>query len=109
MPHTHPLFAELVISTLAIIASVQLDSTSPFRRPRFRYSSVPLVCIWIFGEDHLRAVWRVSIGLGLVPAMGVLLWRLVMLKEATAYEQGAIKKNVPYGLVFKKYWLVHYL
>ncbi|GAA5856488.1 hypothetical protein JCM5353_002088 [Sporobolomyces roseus] len=65
---------------------------------------VPLVCIWIFGEDHLRAVWRVSIGLGLVPAIGVLLWRLVMLKEATAYEQGAIKKNVPYGLVFRKYW-----
>ena len=37
---------------------------------------VPLVLLWIFGMDHLRAVWRVSLGLGVVPALAVLIWRL---------------------------------
>jgi hypothetical protein len=37
---------------------------------------VPLVLLWIFKEDHLRAVWRVSLGLGVIPALAVLLWRL---------------------------------
>jgi hypothetical protein len=37
---------------------------------------VPLVLLWIFGMDHLRAVWRVSLGLGVIPALAVLVWRL---------------------------------
>ena len=37
---------------------------------------VPLVLLWIFGMDHLRAVWRVSLGLGVIPALAVLIWRL---------------------------------
>jgi len=37
---------------------------------------VPLVLLWIFGLDHLRAVWRVSLGLGVIPALAVLIWRL---------------------------------
>jgi hypothetical protein len=37
---------------------------------------VPLVCLWIFGEDHLEPVWRLSLGLGVVPAVAVFLWRL---------------------------------
>ncbi|GAA5899751.1 uncharacterized protein JCM6883_005978 [Sporobolomyces salmoneus] len=65
---------------------------------------VPLVCIWIFSEDHLRAVWRVSYGLGLVPAIAILAWRLAILKEPTTYRNNAIKRNVPYLLVFKRYW-----
>ncbi|GAA5954253.1 hypothetical protein JCM3765_005332 [Sporobolomyces pararoseus] len=65
---------------------------------------VPLVCLWIFSEDHLRAVWRVSYGIGVVPAALVLLWRLVILQEPTTYKHGAIKRNVPYLLVLKRYW-----
>ena len=37
---------------------------------------VPLVLLWIFGMNHLRAVWRVSLGLGIIPALAVLVWRL---------------------------------
>jgi hypothetical protein len=37
---------------------------------------VPLVLLWIFGMNHLRAVWRVSLGLGVIPALAVLVWRL---------------------------------
>ena len=37
---------------------------------------VPLVCLWIFGENHLEPVWRVSLGLGVIPAVAVFIWRL---------------------------------
>lgn len=60
--------------------------------------------IWICGENHLRLVWRLSYGLGLVPAIGILLWRLVILQEPSTYKHNAIKRNVPYLLVFKRYW-----
>jgi len=65
---------------------------------------VPLVLYWIFGEHHLRAVWRISLGLGFIPAMAVLLWRLRM-QEPTRYRKDAIKRNVPYMLIIKRYWL----
>jgi len=37
---------------------------------------VPLVLLWIFKENHLRAIWRISLGLGFVPAVAVFIWRL---------------------------------
>lgn len=41
-----------------------------------------------FKENHLRAVWRLSLGLGVIPAGAVFLWRLRM-EEPTVYKQGA--------------------
>ncbi|GAA5824862.1 hypothetical protein JCM11251_005371 [Rhodosporidiobolus azoricus] len=67
-------------------------------------SFVPLVLLWIFTEDHLRAVWRMSFGLGIVPAALVLLWRLRMPSEPERFQKSCIKKNVPYKLVAKRYW-----
>ncbi|KZV92435.1 MFS general substrate transporter [Exidia glandulosa HHB12029] len=64
---------------------------------------VPLVLLWIFKENHLRAVWRVSLSLGVIPALAVFLWRLRM-EEPTAYKQGALKRKVPYWLIVKRYW-----
>lgn len=65
---------------------------------------VPLVLLWIFSEDHLRAVWRLTFGLGIVPALLVLLWRLRMPREPERYRKAAIRKNVPYRLIFRRYW-----
>jgi len=65
---------------------------------------VPLVLLWIFGESHLRAVWRLTFGLGIVPAVLVLLWRLRLPREPTRYRESSIRKNVPYRLIFKRYW-----
>lgn len=65
---------------------------------------VPLVLLWIFSEDHLRAVWRLTFGLGIVPAALVLLWRLKMPSEPERYRKSAIQKNVPYRLILKRYW-----
>ena len=87
-------------------------------------SFVPLVLLWMydpllclpslelivfhlisFGENHLRAVWRLSHGLGCVPALAVFLWRLRM-EEPTRYKKDSMKNvaKIPYWLIVKRYW-----
>jgi hypothetical protein len=57
-----------------------------------------------FGEHHLRAVWRLSLGLGFVPAVVVFFWRLRM-EEPTRYKTDSMKHaRIPYLLVLKRYW-----
>lgn len=66
---------------------------------------VPLVLLWIFGENHLNAVWRGSLGLGLIPAVAVFLWRLKM-EEPSRYKRDSMKHTkVPYVLIIKRYWV----
>lgn len=61
-------------------------------------------CFRRFGNDHLRVVWRFSLGLGFFPAMAVLIWRVKM-EEPMHYRKYAIKRApIPYGLVFRRYW-----
>ena len=60
--------------------------------------------VFSFGESHLRAVWRVAVGLGVIPAAAVFLWRLRM-EEPTRYKQDSMKRvKIPYLLIFKRYW-----
>ncbi|KAG5219795.1 glycerophosphodiester transporter [Salix suchowensis] len=64
---------------------------------------VPLVLFWIFGDNHLRAVWRISLGLGVVPAMAVFIWRLSM-EEPDRYKKDSMKHaKVPYMLILRRY------
>ncbi|KAG6886656.1 hypothetical protein C0995_006125 [Termitomyces sp. Mi166 len=64
---------------------------------------VPLVLFWIFGNNHLRAVWRLSLGLGVVPAFLVFLWRLNM-EEPERYKKESMRRTgIPYGLVLRRY------
>jgi len=66
-------------------------------------SFVPLVLYWIFGDNHLRAVWRLSLGLGVVPSAAVLLWRVNM-KEPERFKKDSMKHvKIPYKLVLKRY------
>ncbi|KAI0370362.1 metabolite transporter [Pilatotrama ljubarskyi] len=66
---------------------------------------VPLVLFWIFGENHLRAVWRLSLGLGMIPALAVLIWRLRM-EEPTRYKKDSMAHaKVPYLLIIRRYWV----
>jgi MFS family permease len=68
-------------------------------------SFVPLVLFWIFGNDHLRAVWRLSLGLGVIPAAAVFIWRLNM-DEPARYKKDSMKyARIPYGLVLRRYGL----
>ncbi|KIJ62762.1 hypothetical protein HYDPIDRAFT_113854 [Hydnomerulius pinastri MD-312] len=65
---------------------------------------VPLVLYWIFGDNHLRAVWRLSLGLGVIPAVAVFFWRLRM-TEPPSYKKNSMKTvRIPYWLVIKRYW-----
>lgn len=68
-------------------------------------SFVPLVLFWIFGNDHLRAVWRLSLGLGVIPAAAIFIWRLNM-DEPARYKKDSMKyARIPYILVLRRYGL----
>ncbi|KZF21016.1 MFS general substrate transporter [Xylona heveae TC161] len=65
---------------------------------------VPLVLVWICGEDHLRAAWRISLGLGVIPPMSLFYLRL-KLQEPEAYKRETMKRaRTPWLLVIKYYW-----
>lgn len=56
-----------------------------------------------FGSNHLRAVWRLSLGLGVVPAVAVFFWRLNM-EEPARYKRDSMKfARIPYLLIFRRY------
>ncbi len=80
---------------------------------------VPLVLFWMydcsgpmyailtrstsFGNDHLRAVWRLSLGLGVIPALAVLIWRMRM-NEPERFKKDSMKyARIPYKLVLRRY------
>ncbi|KAF8501272.1 metabolite transporter [Gautieria morchelliformis] len=66
---------------------------------------VPLVLWWIFGDKHLNAVWRGSLGLGVIPALAVFIWRLKM-EEPTRFKKDSMKETtVPYLLILRRYWV----
>ncbi|TFK46065.1 MFS Git1p-related glycerophosphoinositol and glycerophosphocholine permease [Heliocybe sulcata] len=65
---------------------------------------VPLVLYWIFGPNHLRAVWRLSLGLGVIPALAVFLWRLRMDEPARFKKDSMRRAKIPYWLILKRYW-----
>ncbi|WRT67676.1 uncharacterized protein IL334_004648 [Kwoniella shivajii] len=66
---------------------------------------VCLVCLWIFGMNHLNAVWRITLGLGVVPPMFLFYFRLKM-KEPEAYAKNSMRHtSIPYWLIIKRYWV----
>ncbi|KAH9062250.1 MFS general substrate transporter [Lactarius vividus] len=66
-------------------------------------SSVFLIALSIAGENHLSTVWRICFGFGIFLPLGVLVFRLRML-SSKLYRKGAIKSEVPYYLVSRRYW-----
>ncbi|KAK0554557.1 glycerophosphoinositol permease [Tilletia horrida] len=67
---------------------------------------VPLVLVWICSVDHLRLVWRISLGLGAVPPLILLYFRTKM-EESKHYQKSSISKysQMPWGLILKRYWV----
>jgi MFS family permease len=56
------------------------------------------------GESHLRAAWRICLGLGVMPPLSLLYLRL-KLKEPEAYRRETMAKaKTPWLLVIKFYW-----
>ncbi|MCJ1377468.1 Plasma membrane permease, mediates uptake of glycerophosphoinositol and glycerophosphocholine [Xylographa soralifera] len=62
-----------------------------------------LIVISAAGQNHLSTVWRVCFGIGCLLPLTVFYFRLKML-NSKLYRRGAIKRRVPYLLVFRYYW-----
>jgi len=69
---------------------------------------VPLILYQIFGEEHLRIVWRMSLGLGAIPPLLVLFWRMRM-DEPESFQKYSMKRiplsAYPWKLLFRKFGL----
>ncbi|KAI9834097.1 MAG: hypothetical protein M1819_003382 [Sarea resinae] len=64
---------------------------------------VPLVLVWICGMGHLRLVWRLSLGLGVIPPLS-LLWLRIKLKEPEEFRRQTMRNTkTPYWLAIKFY------
>lgn len=56
-----------------------------------------------FGDNHLRAVWRLSLGLGVIPAVAVFVWRL-SIDEPERFKKDSMKTaRIPYLLILRRY------
>ncbi|CAI5760036.1 unnamed protein product [Candida verbasci] len=70
-------------------------------------SFVPFVLIWIFTDRHLRALWRVTIGLGVIPPLILFFLRLKM-SDSKSFKKTNMKnvryRDYPWMLIIKFYW-----
>jgi len=65
---------------------------------------VPMIIVLITGQNHLRAAWRICLGLGVIPPVSLLYLRYV-LKEPESYTRGTMAKTkTPWLLCIKFYW-----
>lgn len=62
-------------------------------------SLVPMILVLIFTENHLRAVWRIALGLGVLPPLSLLYLRF-KLKEPEEFNRERMHKY-PYWLILK--------
>ncbi|KAJ9640261.1 hypothetical protein H2204_003486 [Knufia peltigerae] len=64
---------------------------------------VALIVIKAYDENISSGIWRVCFGLGFVLPVVLFVFRMQMV-ESTQYRRHAIKRNVPYWLIIKRYW-----
>ena len=63
---------------------------------------VPMIVVLATTENHLRAAWRICLGLGVIPPLSLLYLR-IKLKEPEQYNRQKMNKY-PYWLIVKFYW-----
>ena len=64
---------------------------------------VPYLMVVICTSDHLRAAWRISLGLGVVPPL-LLLYLRIKLQEPEEFKRESMKYvKTPYLLVLRYY------
>ncbi|ETI23796.1 hypothetical protein G647_05602 [Cladophialophora carrionii CBS 160.54] len=64
---------------------------------------IALIVIECYHENVSSGIWRVCFGLGFVLPLVLFFFRIRMV-ESTQYRKHAIKHNVPYWLIIKRYW-----
>lgn len=62
---------------------------------------VPMILVLIFTDNHLRAAWRVALGLGVIPPLS-LVWLRFKLQEPEEYNHHRMHQY-PYLLIIKFY------
>lgn len=85
--------------TFILVTNLPLSFGGPFAVIVF----LVVLCICGNKVSHLNLVWRICFGIGVLLPLSVFYFRLKML-NSKLYRRGAIKKNVPYGLVVRYYW-----
>lgn len=65
---------------------------------------VALILLWICGTNHLEPVWRLALGLGAIPPLSLLFFRTRM-REPDSFQNAAIKRNLPWGILVRHYWV----
>lgn len=62
---------------------------------------VPMILVLIFTENHLRAAWRMALGLGVIPPLSLFYLRL-KLQEPEEFKRETMKDTkTPWWLVIK--------
>jgi len=65
---------------------------------------VAMIVVLATGENHLRAAWRICLGLGVLPPLSLLYLR-IKLQEPEAYKRESMANTrTPWLLVIKFYW-----
>ena len=80
-----------------LVTNLPLAFGNPFA------ACIYLIVISAAGINHLSTIWRVCFGIGVVFPLSVFYFRMKML-NSKLYRRGAIKRRVPYKLVFRYYW-----
>lgn len=63
-----------------------------------------MIVVLATGEDHLRAAWRIMLGLGVVPPLSLIYMRY-KLEEPEAFKRESMAKaKTPWKLILKTYW-----
>lgn len=65
---------------------------------------VALVLLWIFGMNHLAAVWRGTFLLGAIPPLVLLIARIWMVEPELYRKNNMRRAKIPYWLLIKRYW-----
>jgi hypothetical protein len=64
---------------------------------------VALIVLAAYNQQLSDGVWRVNFGLGFILPVVLLFFRLRLI-NSTQYRKHAIKTQIPYWLVIKRYW-----
>jgi len=64
---------------------------------------VALIVLEAYNEHVSAGIWRICFGLGFVFPVALFFFRMRMI-DSSQYRKHALKKNVPYWLVIKRYW-----
>jgi nitrate/nitrite transporter NarK len=65
---------------------------------------VPLVLLWICGQDHLTPVWRITLGIGAIPPCSLLIMRFYFTENPQFKKYNMKHVRMPYWLIIKYYF-----